>query len=162
MKRHLFYFGTVILALLAVGTPASADVFYSFSGSVHDQDFSLQLPTTISSSMSFSASELTSCATTALPCSTVKLSPTGFHDYTSTVWWDLILFTEQDGSQAVYLFPLGTLSSLGTFQTSSSYFGQGTLMISEVPTGAPEPAALILLGTGLLCMAGALRRKQCS
>ena len=59
---------------------------------------------------------------------------------------------------ANYYFPLLAATNVGTFETIP-LGNQGTLTVSQYTAVTPEPSSIALLGTGMLGVAGVVRRR---
>lgn len=151
----------IILGLIATGTiavasPSSASVNYDFTGTTGEgtNSFTLTTDNFILSDETFPAADLGSCSIPlGLTCTSVEFNP--------SVDPNKLYIRDNSGGIVLFTFPAGSFASDGTFLADAhASAGSGTLVVSEVSSGVPEPStwATMLFGFGLTGLA--LRRRR--
>jgi hypothetical protein len=164
----VFLITTMILAV-----NAGADVVYQLTannasfGSVNNVNITFTSPTFITSftqigsqyGTTFSNTPNATCNFGGATCYSLTFNPDypGFNQL-------YIYNSSSGGSTDLFYFAIGAFGSFGTYNESLcgnfDCTGRGAVLtVSEKVSETPEPGTLALLGTGLLGIAGPLRRK---
>jgi hypothetical protein len=151
---------------------AGADVVYQLTannasfGNVNNVNITFTSPTFINSftqigsqfGTTFSDTPNATCSFGGATCYSLTFNP----DYPG--FNQLYIYNSSSGGETdLFYFAIGAFTNFGTYNESLCNFdctGRGAVLtVSESVSETPEPGSLVLLGTGLLGIAGPLRRK---
>jgi len=171
---------TVAAVVIEASVPAHASVLYTFTTTGPSIALSNDDDATYTGSFSYLANNFISVPTTGFSsCNAVSSNGGGscvpdltqfLHDfYSAPLYFDIVQFGVADpnrpsGDGLDYYFELGAFITYGTSYTVGPPYGlnPGELVVSNVPTATPLPAALPLFATGLGAMGllGWLRKRK--
>jgi hypothetical protein len=155
----------LVLAVSVISTTANADVTYDFSaifGFDNNQtvNISVTTPNFISGVTSFNSGDPGfSCSLSGgFTCGTVTFNPF----YTGPDHAQLYFNSNASGGETdLYYFAVGAFQAPGIYHENlcnNDCTGRGAVLtVSDNET--PEPGSLVLLGSGLIGLGGAVRRK---
>jgi hypothetical protein len=159
----------VLAAVSLVSTTAHADVTYDFHavfGFSNNQTVNISVTTAdfITAVTTFTPGDPgVSCTLSGgYTCSSLTFNP--FYTDSDPDHAQLYFFSNASGGETdLYYFSVGAFATPGVYSENlcpNDCTGRGAVLtVAEVTAETPEPGSLVLLGSGLMGLGGAVRRK---